>query len=218
MKFVKNSSLRLVLTAAFSLSILAQSAAAMDLSLISGVFKQEKIKTDGEKSGGTNTVQVGARVGDRFTAHQGWYGEGSLAVKQFEGGQDTPAPDNYTGLSLAGGYRMYLMEFTKQITPYVGIGGAYETDKQVRYTSASTIETTTGGVFYRGFLGLRFDIDRDFFFELENYLFDSALFAVDKEETKTKDGSSKTERTRVELFATSSSQLFTTLVSFGFKI
>lgn len=217
MKFVKESAFQLVISLV-ALVGLTPSASAFDLSLVSGGFQQDKIKTDGAKAGGGNTMQGGARVGDRFSTHQGWYAQGLIAAKTFEGGDNTPAPDNFTGLSVAGGYRLYLIEFSKSVTPFVGIGGAYETDKKVRYTSNSTIENTSSGLFYRGFLGMRFDIDRDFFFELENYFFDSALFATEKEETRTNTTSTKTERTRVELFAASGSSLFSTLIVFGFKI
>ena len=199
-------------------AVWSTSAQALDLSLISGVYKQEKNKTDGAKAGGSNAVSAGARVGDRFTAHQGWFTDGKIVLKSFEGGDGAPAPDNYTGLSLAGGYRYYLMELNKQIVPYLGAAGAYETDKTVQFNGASNIETTSSGLYYRAFLGLRFDLDRDFFFELENYLFKSALFATEKQETRSNTTSSKSERTRMELFADSPSSLITTLLVFGFKI
>ena len=98
----------------------ATSALALDLSLVSGGYKQEKQKNDGVRAGSSTAIQGGARIGDRFSTHQGWYGDGLVILKTFDGGDNTPSPDNYTGLNVGGGYRLYLMEFNKQITPYIG--------------------------------------------------------------------------------------------------
>ena len=187
-----------------SLFLVAVEAQAGEVSLVSGLYKHDKTKVDGVNAGGSTTIEVGGRYGDKITRQQAWYTEVGILLKSYESGAGREAPDNFTGIKALGGIRYVFPDFSEKVLPYIAGAAGYQTDKTVSLGAADTVETETGGLVYKGLIGFQLEVDTDFFLGLETELFNSTLFGTQKVTTTTfaagNTTSSKSETTNTELY------------------
>ena len=199
-------------------------ARAADIAMVSGLFKNEEAKIDGTNAGGKTEISFGARYHEDMATSMAWFAHGGLSLKNYKGGKDTKAPDNTTGITMGGGVRWYFTPFSTAAVPFASGMGYYKNDKDVDYQAAGGFsETESNGLFYAGSGGVRIGMDSRFWVELETQIFDSALYATEKTQSKVvvngeiQDGTKK-QTTRTELFVGSFAPLTSTLVSFGMKL
>jgi hypothetical protein len=201
----------------FSLSVPCYGA---DVTLISGVYKQEKTKINGSNAGGQSEISAGARYHEDLSTQVAWFGQAQLAFRDYRGADDRKAPDNSTGIAIGGGLRRYFANFPQGVAPFVAGVVAVKNDKTAVFTQGGYVETSENGLFYGATLGLRLGLDTPFFAELELPIFESALIASVKEETysETTKETTKKEGTRTELFASSRAPLTHIMVGVGMRL
>lgn len=187
-------------------------ALAAEVSVVSGLIKNEKSKNKGKDDGGKSTIEVGARYAQPFANNMHWFGQALLALKSYDGPDGGKAPSNSTSIGLTGGVRLYFSEFSQTVQPFLSLSGGYLND-----TDASmTVETQRSGLYYYGHAGFRFDVDQSFFIELESELFESALWATKKEKSVQDDSIDK-ETTETDLYVSTLGSLNGTTVGAGYK-
>src|SRR6476661_3910238 len=102
--------------ALFALSI--DTASAAEVSFVSGLYKSEKAKFEGENAGKESTIEAGARVGDAFDQKWAWFGQGLLSLKSYSAGKGSKAPSDSTSVNLGGGVRYYFPKWAEHLTPF----------------------------------------------------------------------------------------------------
>lgn len=207
----------LFLTAA----LVANTASAAEVSLVSGLYKKSSTKADGKNAGSQSTLGAAGRYHDDLGGSMAWYGSAGLLFNSYTAPDGRSSPDSGVSLSVGGGVRHYFKPFGTAVVPFGALGGDIRNTKKVDWNSAGYTETTTNGLYYTGIVGLRAGLDSNFFVELELPLFDSALFSVAKtvqvdESTGTK-VEKKTEVTNTELWVDTQSALTKTMFSIGYK-
>lgn len=210
--------LRNTLVVLFVGAMLVPSAAsALDISMVSGLYRAQKDKLDGTNNGGQTTFDVGGRVSGPIDQHLYWLGEGALTLRSYDAPTGGRAPDDSTSLRAGGGVRYYFSRFSEFSVPYVQGLGNYRNDKNA--SADGSTESETSGLFYGADAGIRFGFDKDFFLDLETPLFDSALFATEKSETTTATGTkTKKSRSRTELYVNTTGALASVKVALGLKL
>ena len=185
---------------------LPQQAAAAELSLLTGLFKSESVKNDGQDGGGAKTFNLGASFGDEFDIDINWLVFGGLSIQTYDAAAGQAAPSNATGLELGGGMRYFLDPFTATAVPYLTIFGSFKNTQTVdgRSATGASIERDTSGLFYGLRVGTRLALTNVMYLDVEANLFESSLFSTETRTTRAiVDGQvvkSETETTRVEVF------------------
>ena len=155
---------------------------AAEVSLLSGLYKQEKQKQDGEDAGDRSEIELGGRYADEYDVGMTWFGEGIMTMRSYDAPSGETSPSDSTSLNLGGGLRMYFDPFTQAIAPFIYGKLAYLNDKQADLIART--ETETNGLFYSMHTGVRFGFDQNLFVDLELPLFTSALNATTTVELK----------------------------------
>ncbi len=210
---------RSLLSLLIGFAALAQTASALEFSMVSGLYRSEKSKLDGDNAGGESTIDVGARVAGPIDLRLHWFGEGAITLRSYEDGKNFKAPDNSTSLRLGGGVRYYFSRFSEFAVPFVYASGHYRNDKKATYDALQTTETEVSGLYYGAATGIRLGLDKDFFLDFETPLFDSALFATEISETTPATGpKSKRTKSHTELYVNTTGALSSVAVALGLKI
>lgn len=170
--------------------LFAGTAHAGEISVVSGLYKNKKIKG----GWGESHMEVGMRYAEPLDDTIHWFGQGNITLRSYSG---TGAPDDSTSLDLLGGVRFYFPAFSVAVTPFISTYGGYKAESYMR--GANQVEES--GLFYYGSAGFRFNIDRSFFIDTEAELFESALFATETEDVPasgtTPASENKTTRTEI---------------------
>jgi hypothetical protein len=182
---------------------------AAELSMTSGLLKTESAKVNGAKLGSKTTIELGARYGDLLGDDVHWFGHGELSINSFDAESGQPAPSNSTGIELGGGMRYHFVQFSEAVVPYLLGGGSFVNKKSARLGTVAGTESN--GLYYGASFGFRFILGDGIFAELENELFESALFANEE----VNDGTNKTEYTRFDLFATTAKESAPVKINIG---
>jgi hypothetical protein len=195
---------------------------AAELSFVSGLYRAEKDKVGGASAGKKSTIDVGGRFGDQLDQRWAWLAQGLLSLKSYGSGASGESPSDSTSLSAGGGLRYSFTKLGEAITPFALGLAEYRNDKDAEIQANGDFdETETSGLFYGAHAGLRIDLDKDFFLDLETELFESALFATAKTESTTFTTAgkvtTKSETTRTELYANTAGAFDSTLVALGLK-
>ncbi len=191
------------------------SASAGEISMVSGLYKSEKVKT-AAGSTGASTIELGARYAEPFDDTMHWFGQGDLTLRSYSG---DGAPDDSTSLELLGGVRMYYPSFSLSVTPFLSVYGGYKAETSVSSWSPVT-EVEVSGLYYFGSAGFRFNLATSAFLDIEVEAFESALFATEKTTVAGTPpaGSTETKTTKTELFASTFSPSLAGLkVGVGFR-
>jgi len=187
------------------LGMVSGSAQAADLSMMTGLYKNEKSKRGGKDLGSKSTLDIGARYGDKLDGELlEWFGQGMLVLRNYTSGEAKISPSSSTSLSLGGGVRQYFDPFSENAAPFASMMGEYRADKNGDFNgAASYYETEISGLYYSAAVGIRMGLSGEFFVDFEADLFESALFATesrtdvtlngDGDEVKTETETSKTE-------------------------
>jgi hypothetical protein len=206
---VRLSALILLSTAPF---FSGSHAVASEVSVVSGLIKNEKSKSQGKDDGGKSSVEIGARYAQPLSNNMHWFGQAMLAFKSYDGPDGGKSPSNSTSIGLAGGVRVYFSEFSETALPFLSMSGGYLNDTD----ATNTLETQRSGLYYYGHAGFRFDVDQSFFVELETNLFESALWATKKEKS-VQDDTVDRETTNTDLFVSTIGSFNNTTVGAGYK-
>ena len=181
--------------------IFAEISLADDISLVSGLFKDETAQSKLR----TKETSVGARYASNVDKETQWFVQAALSLKSYSGIDNSP--DGTTSMSLGGGMNFFFQRLAPRITPLLSFYGEY---RDLKSADASS-KTTTTGLFYGGELGLRFKMSRYIFFEILGPIFESALNA--KTETE---NPGKAESERTEIFVSSTGPFNSAKVSLGY--
>ncbi len=198
-------------------------ANAADISLVSGLYKNESSKSEGKSTGSTSHFGLKGRFHDDLSENMAWYGIGGLSMTSYSAADGRKSPDNFVGIDIGGGIRHYFKAFAAGVVPFASGGARISNDKEVEYTSTGYIDTTTNGLRYEAAVGIRAGLDENFFAELELPLFDNALFGVRKKVTvvdavgTTSASESKEETTYSELWVDSTASIVAARVALGYK-
>lgn len=212
--------MRLLLLSALTMGgLLASPAVAMDVSFLSGLYKSSEDKVDGERGGKKNAIDVGGRLSDVLDTNLMWIGQANLELKSYGAPKGGKAPGNSTSLGLGGGMRYYFGKWSEAATPYLQSIAQYKNTKDADFTGGGYTETETSGLFYGADLGVRFGLDMDFFVDFEAKLFESALFATEKEVSYDAVTNVKVdrERTTMELHGSSTGPFASLVIALGMK-
>jgi len=201
----------------------SQTTEAAEISVLSGLYKQEKSKTNGDSTGGQSETEIGARYGDDFDQGMIWFGQGRLTLRSYEAAKGGKSPSSSTSLRLGGGLRLYFDAFTQGLTPFVYGLAEYVNDNTASVNGLAYTENETSGLFYEGYAGFRFGLDSVIFLDLEANLFSSALTATTRSETVSPDGAggtttTKSETSRTEVYVDTRDPFSSFVVSLGVKI
>ncbi len=189
---------------------------AAEISGVSGFFKSASSKTNGTSTGGASTFSLAARYSDLLEGSFHWFGQAGITLNNYSAASGAKAPSNSFGLALQGGVRLYFDPFSNRVIPYAAMRAGLV--NQESYNALIDTQITQTGLYYYGDLGLRVDLDSDFFVDLEANLFKTALFAIEKSRKINGEEGSETEITRIGLYVDSSSTLLDSLtLGFGFK-
>ena len=187
-----------------AMAILFWTSAALgaEVSLISGLYKTEKDKVEGDSFGEKTEIELGGRFADEYDVDMTWFGQANMVMRNYEEPKDGKSPSDSTSLALGGGLRMYFDSFSESIAPFAYGLLMYMNDKDAEFGNGlGYTETETNGLFYSMHTGIRFRYDQVIFMELEVPLFWSALNATTKVETDDGAGTeTERESTRTELY------------------
>src|SRR5690349_3586029 len=101
--------LKSAVAAACATALLATTAAsAAEVSFVSGLYRSEKVKVDGNDAGKKSAIEVGGRFSDALDNDWHWFGQGLLTMRSYSGSN---APSDSTSLSVGGGMRYYFSRF-----------------------------------------------------------------------------------------------------------
>ncbi len=201
------------------LVLLAAPARAMELSFLSGLYKSESDKVNGDDAGGKATIELGGRLGGEIDQRFHWFGESNLTLRTYDEGDSGDAPDNSTSLALGGGVRYYFSRFSEFSVPFTAAFARFKTDKNAEQDLTGITETESTGLYYGGRVGIRFGLDQDFFLDLETPLFESALFAQEKTELTTPAGvKTKFSKSRTDIYLNTTGALSSMVVALGLKL
>ena len=103
--------------------LVAGSAQAADIAMVSGLFKNESAKVDGTNAGGKTEISFGARYHEDMATNMAWFAHGGLSLKNYKGGKNTESPDNTTGVTMGGGVRWYFTPFSTAAVPFASAMG-----------------------------------------------------------------------------------------------
>jgi len=195
------------------LAVAANSHAA-EISVVSGLYKSEKKKVAGDKTGSKSTFSLGARYAEPLGDNYFWFGDGSLTIRSYDEADGFEAPAGSTSLDLGGGLRYDLVDYSKIVVPHLLGRVSFLNEKDGEISAPKATEKETNGLFYEAAVGLRLDLSTDFYIDLDCQLFKSALFSAVSSQGS--DGT-KTETTHFDLFVDSQGSLGDTTVSMGWK-
>jgi hypothetical protein len=195
------------------LAVAANSHAA-EISVVSGLYKSEKKKVAGEKTGSNSTFGLGARYAESLGDNYFWFGDGKLTIRSYDEAADFEAPAGSTSLDLGGGLRYDLADYSKIVVPHLLGRMSFLNEKTGEISAPNAIESEKNGLFYEAAVGLRLDLSSDFYIDLDCQLFKSALFSTVSSQGS--DGT-KTETTHFDLFVDTEGDLGDTTVSMGWK-
>ncbi len=161
------------------------SALAAELSLVSGFYRTESTESGGQDTGKKTVMDLGARFGEVVEGPLYWFGEGGISLKSYSRGAASVAPDSSTGLAVGGGLRYYFEKLSESWSPYGLAFGKVQSVKDATYSSSGFTETDKNGLYYGAHFGIRLSLQKEFFIDFETPLFESALFATEKEDVTT---------------------------------
>lgn len=192
------------------------SLSAAEISAVSGFFQSSSSKNNGSGTGGASKLSLGSRYSEVLDGSFHWFGQANMALNNYSSGSGTKSPSNSVGLALQGGLRLYFDAFSDRVIPYSALRAGFVSEDD--YNPATDTQNSVSGLFYYGDLGLRVDLDSDFFVDLETTLFSSALFATRKRRQINAAVKNEQETTYTGLYISSSGSLSDSLkVAFGFK-
>jgi hypothetical protein len=200
--------------------ILAGSASAAELSLVSGFYRTESAESQGEDTGRKTVIDVAGRFSEVLDGPVFWYAEGSVSLKNYSRGAASAAPDSSTGIAAGGGLRYYFAKLSDSWAPYGLAYGRVQSEKDATYQVGGFTETDKNGLYYGTNFGIRLNLQREFFVDFETPLFKSALFATEKEETTTygsPNTTSELTRKKTELYVNSAGAFSDVLVALGMR-
>ena len=196
-------------------SMLAPIAAqASEVSAVSGLFRNEKIKVNGADAGSRQAIDLAARYADVLSDRMHWFGEVGIGMRSYSSGPGGTSPDDSTSIGLLGGVRYYFPGFATSVVPFLSGKAGYENQKEATQAAGVWTETDRSGLVYYASAGFRMMLDRTFFLDLEADFFESYLFGTEKTET----GTTKTETTRTELYADSKGSILNATIGVGMKL
>lgn len=218
----------LIIMALTAVSCSAYVAHASDLSLVSALYKKSEEETSANTAVGnqkaeigTSTIELGGRYGDMISQRLGWFGQALLAQRSYDAPSGVDEPSDSLSLRLGGGVRLIGKRWNEAAIPFLWALGEYRSEKTAALQGTVYSETEANGLFYSAGIGLRLAIDTDLFVDLENPLFESALFANVKTEvpgTGVNSGKITTEDTRSELYFKTYAPFEQLVVSLGLKL
>ncbi len=197
---------------------------AAELSFLSGLYRSESNETAGVDTGSKRTIDLGGRYAAQLDGKMYWFGQGMLSLKSYEKGDAGPAPSSSTSLNLGGGVRYYFGKLSENFSAFTYGLGEYRADKDAATTGAGTVEEREkNGLYYGAAFGIRCTLGTEFFVDFETPLFDSALFATEKTETKTSVAGGPTttvesETKRMELYASTTGAFSKVVVALGMRL
>jgi hypothetical protein len=147
-----------------------------------------------------------------------WYADAGIEMISYSGDQ---APDDGTGVVIGGGGRLFFEPIGERLKPYLGLGGSYESSKDVDLAGR---ERESSGLYYGMHAGARmlmgslaeFDMaDVSVFLDLESSLFKSAIFETTK--LKSADPTIEdTKETKTDLYIAGAGLFTEMLIGLGF--
>ena len=203
------SVLRWSLPVALGLLTGAASLQAAEVSLVSGLYKSDSEQKANFDDGKQQQFEVGARFSDALDQRTWWFVTALVQLKSYDKGSLPSSPDDSTGIDVSGGLRYYFNKLGESIAPFAEGQVAFRDLHSVAYPAGGDAydQSETNGLYYGASFGLRFNLAREFFVDLQSTLFDSALFATQKTDHVTFPGGVKTVSTdqtkRTELYASS---------------
>lgn len=191
---------------------------AAELTFGSLAFSSQKIKTDNSDAGSKSVFGINGRYHDTLSQTMSWYAIGGIKANSYSSGASGLAPDNSMGIIVGGGARYYFSPFNPSAVPFGFIGGSFNVDSDAAFDSAGYTETTKSGIYHSAGLGLRMALDDMLFFELESAFYETPLYAVEKSNTVTANGKSKSEKTTMQLFAQTFGPFNNVFLSLGMRL
>jgi hypothetical protein len=196
--------------------------ASPEVSILSGVFRNESYKNDGKSGNSLSSIGAGARFADQIEGRWFWYTQGDMEILSYSKGGAAGAPSSAVNLNAGGGVRYYFDKLTDHIEPYGLASGSFRTERVATPGTNGYSEVAKNGLYYRADFGIRISLQREFFVDFEVPLFRSALFASEKTtDAVYGDGGTTTttssEKTRFELFAASTGTLDSVNVALGYR-
>ncbi len=213
--------MRHLLLATGLLGFTSGAVAAPEVSILSGVFKNESYKNDGKSGNSMSSIGAGARYADQIEGRWFWYTQGDMEALSYSKGGAAGAPSSAVNLNAGGGIRYYFDKLADRVEPYALTSGSFRTERLASPSTSGYTETTKNGLYYRADFGIRFSLQREFFVDFEIPLFRSALFATEKTtDAVYGDGgttSTSSEKTRFELYAASTGTFDSVNVALGYR-
>lgn len=193
------------------------SARAAELSLVSGLYKSETVKVEGEDGGGAGRFEIGARYGQELDERYVWYGEGRFSNVSYDAPKGQKGPSDSTGIVAGGGMRVMFKR--AEIEPFLFGGGKFQSVEETTYAGAGWTQIEKSGLYYNAGVGMRWNMDRGFFFDFEVTAFETALFATETMSAYTSSGNSivETKTSKKGLYMESWGGVEDTSIGFGMK-
>ena len=194
--------------------------ASPEVSVLSGAFRNAVYKTNDASSFSMTQFGAGLRYADRIDGPWYWYAEGELGLINYSKSGAPIVPSNTANLGLGGGIRYYFQKLSDRIEPYALASGSFRSEQVATPVSNGYTETDKNGLYYRADFGIRISLQKEFFVDFEVPLFDSALFATEKDTKADFSGAgtkSSSEKQRIELFAKSTGSFNGMNVALGYR-
>jgi hypothetical protein len=204
----------------FGLGFCFSRVEAAELSLVSGLYKNESSKIDGKSAGSASVIGAGGRYHDDMGDDYAWYGLGGFQLTSYSAADGRKSPSNGADLQVGGGMRKYFKPFTTGVAGFAAGDVFYGTSRDVEWSTTGYTESTSSGIMYEGILGLKVGLDSRFFAEFELPLFRNPLFVVTKKVTvvDSTGAETKQETTKTQLWADSFGTLMSIRVAVGMKL
>src|SRR5690606_28589240 len=100
----RGADMRGLLLSGLMVALASSSASyAAEVSLLSGLYKQEKEKRGGEDAGDRSEIELGGRYADEYDVGMDWFGEAALTMRSYDAPSGQTSPSDSTSLNLGGG-------------------------------------------------------------------------------------------------------------------
>ncbi|MCX6105756.1 MAG: outer membrane beta-barrel protein [Proteobacteria bacterium] len=198
----------------------APGLASPEVSFLSGAFRNAVYKSNDSTSFSTTQFGAGLRYADRIDGPWYWYAEGALELINYSKSAAPIVPSNTANLGLGGGIRYYFEKLSDRVEPYALASGSFRSEQIATPAANGYTETDKNGLYYRADFGIRISLQKEFFVDFEVPLFDSALFATEKDIQADFSGEgtkSSSEKQRIELFAKSTGSFNGMNVALGYR-
>ena len=160
-----------------------------------GLYKSQSRKLDGVKADTATSFEIEARYAEPYEDDLYYFSDIGVYLRSYDAEAGFTSPSSSTGIILGAGGRWHLPLMNEFWAPIILARVFYSNDSVGVVGTGG--EIGKNGIYYSGAVALRLTLIQGYFIDFESELFESALFATEKNTT----GGVEVETSKFELYA-----------------